>query len=326
MSNQAIVLTAPNHLELQELPLPEPGVGEVRIRTKAVGICATDLVMIAGDPRVKLPALLGHEWSGVVDATGAGVDPALVGKPCVAYNVRPDGGEVGFEHPGAYGETFVTDANNLQLLPANVPFSTAALCEPLAVALRGLRRMAATNLENVLLFGDGPLGLILLMLLKRNGFQEITVVGSRSGRLAMAVTLGASSIVDYHQHPHHLAEILLQEHGRRFANVIEVSGSPQALRTSWQVAANDGRILVIGDYGEASADFPWNHLLHYELHFIGSNASEGCFAEAVYLVSTDQLPLDTLITQRFPVTQYTQAFELVKQKDPSMIKVVLEWE
>src|SRR4051812_1521803 len=107
---KALVYAAPGALELREVPTPTPGRGQVRIRTAACGICATDLEMIAGAPRVRRPAILGHEWAGVVDAVGAGVDPALVDSAAVAENVVVGGGEIGFEHPGGYGEFLLTDA------------------------------------------------------------------------------------------------------------------------------------------------------------------------------------------------------------------------
>ena len=71
---RAIVNTAPNRLEMLEYPLPQPAKGEVRIRTAACGICATDLEMIAGWSRTGFPAICGHEWSGVIDAAGVDVD------------------------------------------------------------------------------------------------------------------------------------------------------------------------------------------------------------------------------------------------------------
>ena len=114
---KAIVNTAPNRLELLDWPLPHPGPGQVRIRTGACAICATDLNMIAGWERTGTPAIPGHEWAGTVDAVGEGADPALPGRRCVGDNILSDGGEVGFEHPGGYGEYFLTEANNLHFLP-----------------------------------------------------------------------------------------------------------------------------------------------------------------------------------------------------------------
>ena len=106
---KAIVNTAPNRLEWLECARPEPGPGQVRIRTGVVGICATDLDVIADWQRLSSPAIRGHEWAGTVDAVGAGGDAGLIGRHCVAENVLADGGEVGFEHPGAYAQYFLTE-------------------------------------------------------------------------------------------------------------------------------------------------------------------------------------------------------------------------
>ncbi|MBE3070479.1 MAG: alcohol dehydrogenase catalytic domain-containing protein, partial [Planctomycetes bacterium] len=139
---RAIVLDEGGRLDMREVPAPQPGPGQVRVRTAACGVCATDLEMIDGDPRVCRPAILGHEWAGVVDAAGPGADAALVGRPCVAENVLADGGEVGFEHPGGYGEMLVTEAANVHLLPEGLAPAAAALIEPLAVAVRAVGRLA----------------------------------------------------------------------------------------------------------------------------------------------------------------------------------------
>lgn len=137
----AIVNVGPGRVTWKDWPRPEPGPGQARIRTAACGICATDLEMIAGWSRTSFPVVPGHEWSGVVDSVGPAVDAALMGKPCVAKNVLSDGGKVGFEHPGGYGEYLVTEAANLHPLPQDFSLSTAALIEPLAVCVRALRRM-----------------------------------------------------------------------------------------------------------------------------------------------------------------------------------------
>ena len=162
---KAIVNTGPGQLLLRDWPLPEPRPGQVRVRTGACGVCATDLKMIAGWERTGFPAIPGHEWAGTVDAVGAGADPGLDGCRCVAENVLSDGGEVGFEHPGGYGEYLLTEAANVHVLPDDFPLPEATLIEPLAVAVRALRRLRLENRSSALVFGDGPIGLLILLLL-----------------------------------------------------------------------------------------------------------------------------------------------------------------
>ena len=274
---KAIVNSGPGRLELQELPLPQPGVGQVRIRTLVCGICATDLHMIAGWKRTGFPVIPGHEWCGKVDAVGVGVSAALVGRRCVADNVQPDGGEVGFEHPGGYSEFFLTMAANLCVLPDEFPAAAGALIEPLAVCTRALGRLPGALPASVLIFGDGPVGLILTGQLARAGVSDLCLVGGRSGRLALAQSLGAARTFDYHQARGTLTDGVRGAFGREFPCVIEASGSAQAMAAALRTVAKEGTVLVVGEYGETEAAFRWNTLLHREWPLVGCNASAGAW-------------------------------------------------
>jgi threonine dehydrogenase-like Zn-dependent dehydrogenase len=281
--------------------------------------------MIAGWGRTGFPAVPGHEWAGTVDAVGTGVDPGLVGCRCVAENVLADGGEVGFEHPGGYAEYLLTEARNAQTLPDNFPLAAAALIEPLAVAVRGMRRLRLDDKRSALVFGDGPIGLLMLMLLHHAGVEEIMVVGGRPQRLALAMELGATQTLNYHQVSGDLPAAIRKTHSQRFPDVIEASGSPVAMQASLDLVAPGGRVLVLGDYAGARADFPWNHLLHQEIELIGSNASAGAWPEAVRLAISGELPLERLISHRLPAAQFAQGIELMRSRRGDVIKVVLEW-
>jgi len=316
---KAIVNTAPGRLEWQDWPTPQPGPGQVRIRTAACGVCATDLEMIAGPPwqRTGFPAIAGHEWAGVVDAVGPGADPGLVGKPCVAENVLADGGEVGFEHSGGYGQFLLTEANKVLPLPDGFPLHVATLIEPLAVCVRARRRLRIERRESALIFGDGPIGLLLVVLLKLDGIHQIVLVGGRPARLDMARQLGADRVVNYH-------ETTKADFGANYPNVIEASGSFGAARDAIESAAPGGHVLFIGDFGPAKADFAWTRLLHRELELIGSNASAGAWPEAVRLATSGQVPLERLISRRLPARRFAEAVELAG-RSRDVVKVVLEW-
>jgi len=322
---KAIVNTGPGRLELKEWPTPTPGPGQVRIRTAACGICATDLKMIAGWQRTGFPAIPGHEWSGVVDAAGPGVDARLVGQRCVAENVLEGGGEVGFEHPGGYAEFLITEARHVQPLPSGFSPVVAALIEPLAVSVRALRGLRLEDRSAALIFGDGPIGLMLLMLLAREGVKELMLVGGRPGRLDLARQLGATRTLNYHEVQGDLGAAIKAAAGRTFPNTIEASGSGSAARACVEAAANRGRVLIVGDYEHARADFPWMWVLIGELEIIGSNASAGAWPEAVRLATEGTLPLERLVTQRLPAARFAEGVELVRSRRADVIKVVLEW-
>jgi len=322
---KAIIVTAPNKLEFKDLPLPVPKHGQVRIKTTACGICATDLEMIGGWARTSFPGIPGHEWSGIVDAVGNGGDQAIVGRHCVAENVLRDGGEVGFEHPGGYAEYFITETDNINFLPADLPMAVAALIEPLAVAMRAMRRGRIDNKSPVLIMGDGPIGLLMTMLLKRAGAGNITLIGGRENRLALAKELGAERTLNYHHFGEHGMESAQEALPCSFPNVIEASGAATAIKTALKLAAKQGKILVIGDYKQAAADFPWNHLLHNELELIGSNTGAQAWPEAVQTAIAIQKDLAKLISGEWPVVKFYDAVNAVKH-NREIIKAILRWD
>ena len=321
---RAIVNTGPDQLELTTLPLPEPKAGQVRIQTAACGICATDLSMIAGWDRTGFPSIPGHEWSGIVESVGSGIETGWIGRRCVAQNVLTDGLEVGFEHPGGYAEYFVTDAANVRFLPDSYSFTEAALIEPLAVCVRGMKRLRLENRKSAVIFGDGAIGLLMLSLLRLEKMEYILMVGGRDARLGLAREIGANMTMNYLK----LGGSLIVEAQKvlpsGFANVIEASGSASAMRACMNVAQNKGRILVIGDYGDERADFLWNDLLLHELELIGSNASEGSWDDALHLAAEETVPLAKLITHTVAAEKFEKGIELVRNS-PDTIKVVLKW-
>ncbi len=322
---KALVNTAPGQLVMQDWPLPEPGPRQVRIRTAACAICGTDITMIAGWKRTGFPAIPGHEWSGIVDAVGPDVTRDLVGCPCVAENVLADGGEVGFEHPGGYAEYFLTEADKLHLLPANFPLVTAALIEPLAVVVRGIHRLRLVDTSGALVFGDGAIGLLMVLLLRRAGVKHIVTVGGRQSRLSLARELGGADVLNYRELGPDPAPAILRAHGGLFPNVIEASGSLAAMHMALELAAACGRVLMLGDQKEGRADFPWDHIRQREIEVIGSNASAGAWPLAMHLAVEEKLPLERLISHRFPVAQYAEAIALVRSRSGDVVKAVLEW-
>jgi threonine dehydrogenase-like Zn-dependent dehydrogenase len=315
----ALVNTGPGILEIQQLPVPEPGEGQVRMRTLACGICATDLEMIAGWDRTGFPAIPGHEWCGVVDAVGPGVPAGLLGRHCVGDNVLPDGGEVGFEHPGGYAECFLTQAANLRPLPPGTSPTAATLIEPLAVCLRGLGRLRPFNPRQILVVGDGTIGLLMTILLLAEETEGLTVVGGVPERLAMARELGARHALDYRT-PDLAAQL-----GNGFSTVVEASGTTDGLRTALECAANEAKILILGDYADARADLRWNDLLHRELDLIGSNAGTGAWDQAVGQFAELGERLGRLVTHTAPYQEYADALDLARTRRDGAVRVVLTW-
>jgi threonine dehydrogenase-like Zn-dependent dehydrogenase len=321
---KAIVNTAAGRVQWQDWPMPEPGPGQVRIRTAACGVCATDLLMIAGWQRTGFPAIPGHEWSGTVDAVGSEADRALLGRRCVAENVLADGGEVGFEHAGGYGQYFLTEAKNVHPLPNEFPPTVAVLIEPLAVCVHALRRLRIENRSSALVFGDGPIGLLMLLLLKAEKVRQLALIGGRPARLALAGELTGCTVLNYHETGPELLEAAMALRGAPFPTLVEASGSATAMNLAVDLAPHCGKIVVMGDYGDGRAHFPWNQLLHREVELIGSNASAGAWPQAVELAVGGALPLARLVSCRLPAEAFAEALEMARSSR-DVVKVVMEW-
>jgi len=334
---QAVVVVEPRKVELREVPCPEPGPGEVLGETAAAGICATDLEMIAGWDRTGYPSIPGHEWSGRVAEVGTGVEPTWIGRPVVADNVItcgscqacrrgqwndcPQGKEIGFELPGAYGRFLVTRADHLIELPDTIALEHAPLIEPLAVAVHGMTKLAVRPGDRCVILGDGPIGLLCLQLACAAGGRDIIVVGGHEERLRLAATLGARHCVNYHEVGDRLARRIRDLHGGS-NRVVEASGNIHAVEQAIECLGQQGCLLVLGDYRQHRAAVPMLTVLHKNLTIVGANASPGTWHRAVDLAASGLVRLAPLITHRFKRTQFHEALELVRRKQDGVIKAV----
>src|SRR5690606_4467973 len=211
----AATLLRPGALELREVPAPEPGPGELVVRVETALTCGTDVKTFQrGHPKFPLPASLGHEFSGVVAAVGAGVrgwregDPvALVPTaPCGACRLCRRGREslcpdaVGRMVLGAFAEYVRVPSHivavNVFPRPAGMAPEVAAALEPLACGVQGADRVALDRAESVVVVGGGAIALLMRQRAKLRGAGRVLVAGKHAGRLEVARALGADAVVD----------------------------------------------------------------------------------------------------------------------------------
>jgi threonine dehydrogenase-like Zn-dependent dehydrogenase len=143
--------------------------------------------------------------------------------------------------------------------------------------------------------------------------------------VAAAKELSADRVVNYHDAGSVLGAFIARMDGHPFANVIEASGSPAALDLALNAAAQEGKVLIVGDYREVRAGFAWSHLLHREWELIGSNGSAGAWDAAVELAVSGVIPLERLISHRLRAEDYARGIELARS-GKNAIKVLLNWQ
>jgi L-iditol 2-dehydrogenase len=208
---RALLLHGPGDLRLQEVPAPVPGPGEVVLAVEAALTCATDAKMLVRGTHPALPPLpapFGHEASGVVAATGAGVTGVREGDAVVVANSAPCDtcewcrrGRPGLcAHlaylSGAYAERLLVPApvvrRNLLPRPPGLPAEVAAMTEPVACGVRGAQRSAARPGETVVVLGGGPQGQSITAMLARRGCR-VVVCDPSAARRALARAMGADA-------------------------------------------------------------------------------------------------------------------------------------
>src|SRR5260370_21785627 len=254
----AALFYAPLDLRLEELPIPQPGPGEVLLQVAAATTCGTDLKTLRrGHPVLfqPTPAGFGHEAAGIVPAIGKGVTQCVEGDAVVVANSAPCQQcffcrrglfslceDLLFLN-GAYAEYLLVPERivrqNLYHLTSETSFTAAALTEPLACALHGVDASAIAAGDTVVVLGSGPLGLLLAAAATLKGARTV-ITGRSTERLALAHHFGAYVVIDVSQMPFpEQREAVLRETGaRRGADVvIEAVGTPG----TWELAATLAR-------------------------------------------------------------------------------------
>lgn len=211
------VVCQDTNLEVAELPAPVPGKGQVLLDVVACGICGSDLharkhsdemadaAAATGYAHAMRPhhrVVLGHEFSGTVAAHGPKTRGVLgPGTPVVAFPlVRRDGGvhPTGLTElaPGGYAEQVLVEESMMLEVPNGLAPTTAALTEPMAVALHAVRRGDVGKNQVAYVIGCGPIGLGVIAMLKASGVRRVVASDFSPGRRALATAMGADVVVD----------------------------------------------------------------------------------------------------------------------------------
>lgn len=325
--------TGVGHVELRDIPEPAPGPGQVLMRVKAAGICGTDLHIYHDEFKTVPPVVLGHEVAGEIAALGAGVSGLEEGKrvttetyfsTCGSCRYCRDGQtnlclsrkSIGSAVNGGFTQYVVVPAANIHALPDSVDFEAGALTEPLACVVHGvlnMRTVAAGDLA--VIAGPGAIGLLTLQVVKASGATVVMLgTDADSHRLALASELGADYALNVqHEDPTDLiAEI--SEEGLGADVVYECSGAGPAAQQLLPLVRRRGRYAQIGLFGKAIA-WDLDQVCYKELVVTGSNASvPSSWSKALRLMGTGAVQTKPLITHRFPVTNWAEAFAAFESK------------
>jgi L-iditol 2-dehydrogenase len=329
---RALVIASPGSIGLQDAPGLIPGLGEVVARPVYTGICGTDLELLAGvvDPAyARYPLVPGHEWSGVIEAVGPGVTGLEPGQRIIAEGIIPDRvcaecvrgntnlclayDEIGFTRAGAAADQVLVPAQVVHVLGASVSLLEAALAEPAAVAWRAIRRGEPVPGERVAVVGDGTLGLITAHLLGLYSPAELVVFGQRPAQAELAAQLGATGFS-------------VGDPGQRFDLVVEAAGAAGAVERAIGLARRGGRVVLLGLAGtDVMTRVSFDDLVYNDLRISASfSYTSAAWAEVTALLGSGRVRLAPLVTHRFPLDAYEEAFDVLRESSGPRGKVMLD--
>lgn len=319
---QAAIIYGQEDVRIEQVPIPEPGRGEVRIRVGAALTCGTDVKVFRRGYHARMirpPSLFGHEMAGTIDAPGPGVIAWHAGQRVVSANSAPCGAcfyclrgretlcEDLLFFNGAYAEYAILPERivrrNLLPVPGTLSFAEAALAEPLACAVRGMDAMPAAPGETIAVIGAGPIGLFFVRLCAIAGARVIAV-GRRAPRLRLALELGATEVIDVHETPNAAEEVRrLTEGGRGADKVIEAVGAPAAWEAAIAMARKAGIVSLFGGCPAGSTVSLDTHRVHYEeLTLLGTfHHTPDTVRRAVDLLASGEVPAASFLQARAPL-------------------------
>ncbi|MBL1098788.1 zinc-dependent alcohol dehydrogenase family protein [Streptomyces coffeae] len=314
---RAAVIEAPGKVTVETVPDPTPGPREVVVDVAACGLCGTDLHILQGEFAPTLPIVPGHEFAGQVVGVGSAVtelavgdrvavDPSLHCHECRYCrigrgNLCDNWNAIGVSVPGGAAEFAVAPVANCVKLPEHVATSDAALIEPLSCAVRGYDVLHGNLGAEVLIYGSGTMGLMMLELAKRTGATTVDMVDINPERLATASTLGCSRSAGS---PEEL------EQPRGWDVVIDATGNQAAIQDGLGRVAKAGTFLQFGvsDYATRATVEPYK-IYNQEITITGSMAVLHSYERAAGLFASGVLDPEIFISHRLPLEEYPAALE-----------------
>jgi threonine dehydrogenase-like Zn-dependent dehydrogenase len=307
---QALVFKEQGDARIMAIPEPSPSAGEVLVEVAATGVCHTDLDILHGRYLCAFPVVPGHEIAGTVLARGDGVahipvgarvaiDPMIpcghcrscqAGRPSLCANLRAYGATTN----GGFAPLLTVAARNVHSV-GDLPFHVAALAEPFGCVMHGIDRAKVTPGMRALVFGAGPIGLMMMMGLQTRGVADVTMVDLEPSRLERAVELGAAAAVDGNGlEPGKL--------GEGFDLVVDCTGVAEVAGRMPAFAHDGATILFFGVCPpKARIEVSPYEIFRRELILIGSHAVSNNLPDAIAVLQELGAKAEALVSHRMPL-------------------------
>lgn len=317
---------------VEEVARPEPGPGEVLLRVTAAGFCHTDIDILHGRYPASFPRIPGHEFSGVVEAVGEGVDAAMVGR-LVAVDPLLSCGECrncrrgylnlcatvrayGADLDGGMAQHAVVAAANAHDATGLSPL-VAAMAEPFACVLNAIQRSGMVAGDTVAVIGAGPIGMMMGVLLSTLGAAEVVVYDIAAERLARAERYGFTRTVLVE------SDVESAAAGARYDVVFDATGRPAVVQQAIRLLEDAGTLVPFGVCPPGSEiRIDPNEVYARQLRIIGSFSLHGTVPDAVALLQRTVYDVESLVTHRFSLDEAADGVRTIGSPDSLKVQIV----
>ena len=326
---RAVYIDAAERIRVEEVAVPEPGSGQVRIKVDHVGICGSDLHYYFeganGAFVVREPLIPGHEMSGRVDFDPAGkwapgtpvtIHPARFGKSDEKYADRPHlwkggsyfGSASTWPHTqGAMADYILVEDRMVRPLPDGLPIKRAALSEPLGVAIHAINQAEGVEGQRVLVTGAGPIGLCVAAASIARGAESVAVSDVTPGARDRAQQLGVDRVLDARTEP--------PEDGA-FDVVFECSANPVAISGAFRAVRPAGTVIQVGMVPDANISINLAPFVSKEVTYRSTFRFKDEVTDAVAMLEENP-QIESVITHDFTVDEVVEAFNVARDSDAS---------
>lgn len=345
----AVRLHGPRDLRVERVTKPAPpGPGQVLLRVTAVGVCGSDLHTYQdariGDTVVETPLILGHEFAGVVEAVGpesydgnfqplrpgtrVAVDPAQPcgrcemceqGHPNLCHRLHFCGT---YPDPGSLSEYMVMPAHSCFPIPDAMDDASAALLEPLGIAIHAVDLAKVRVADSAVILGAGPIGLYILQVARLAGADPVYIVDQFPWRLALAARYGGVPINFKEADP--VAAIREATAGRGVDIAIEAAWADHSIQWAAEMARLGGRLVLVGIPGPDKLEMKHSTARRKGLTIRLSRRMKHVYPRAIKLWASGAADLTGIVSHRFPLERTPEAYALNEQYADNVVKIVID--
>ena len=334
---KSIIVKKPNELEIEEREVPQPAKGEVRVKVKLAGICGSDSHIYRGhNPFAKYPRVIGHEFFGIIDEVGEGIDPSRIGErvsvdpviscgccyPCSVGrpNVCSSLTVLGVHRDGGFSQYATVPSKNAYTIPDEISDEFAVMIEPFTIAANATGHLKPTADDIALIYGAGPMGLTSVQALKGvYQVKQVIVVDRIDERLAMAQKSGADKVINN-------TDLSLKEELEKLnikpTVIIDGACHPSILQEAITIASPAARILIMG-FSSDPCQITQQGITSKELSIFSSRLNANKFPVVIDWLKKKLIDPQKLITHQFDYTKVIQAIETFEKDQKNCCKVLL---